>query len=127
MNDYGIGLCHTNSLADIKPDNIMIDLERHWTTEAIDAWVSENPPRTYPPERSLNKMVSAFVSQSLPPPSLDALPSCNFKLADFSNGPSYELPNILAICNLSYIQLSFHPIKPQTISHPSAYGPLKSC
>jgi hypothetical protein len=105
----------------------MVDLERHWTTEAIDTWVRENPPRTYAPERSLNKMVSAYVSQSFPPPSLDALPSCNFKLADFSSGTSDELRNILAICNLYYIQLSFHPIKRQTISHPLAYGPLKSC
>ncbi|KAF8335635.1 kinase-like protein [Amanita rubescens] len=75
------GIAHT----DIKPDNIMIDLERHWTTETIDTWVRENPPRTYAPERSLNKMVTAFVSQSLPPSSLDALSSCNFKLADFSS------------------------------------------
>jgi serine/threonine-protein kinase SRPK3 len=88
-----------NSLLDIKPDNIMIDLERHWTTEAIDTWVRENPPCTYAPERSLNKMVSAFVSQSLPPLPLDALLSCNFKLADFSNGTSDELRTILAICN----------------------------
>ncbi|KAF8803175.1 kinase-like protein [Phlegmacium glaucopus] len=75
------GIAHT----DIKPDNIMIDLGRHWTTDAIDNWVMENPPRTYAPERSLNKMVSAFLSQSFPPPTLDELPSCNFKLADFSN------------------------------------------
>jgi hypothetical protein len=105
----------------------MIDLERHWTTEAIDTWVGENPPGTYAPEHSLNKMVSAFVSQLLPPPTLDALPSCNFKIVDFSNGTSSQLQNTLAICNLYYIQLSFHLIKQQTISHPSAYGPLKSC
>ncbi|KAF8955619.1 kinase-like domain-containing protein [Flammula alnicola] len=75
------GVVHT----DIKPDNIMIDLGPRWTTDDIDNWVRENPPRTYAPERSLNKMVSAFVSQSFPPPTLDLLPSCNFKLADFSN------------------------------------------
>ncbi|PPQ71738.1 LOW QUALITY PROTEIN: hypothetical protein CVT25_004791, partial [Psilocybe cyanescens] len=57
----------------------------HWTNDAIDNWVMQNPPRTYAPERSLNKMVSVFVSQSFPPPSLDELSSCNFKLADFSN------------------------------------------
>ena len=89
--------------ADIKPDNIMVDLERHWSTEAIDTWLRENPPRTYAPERSLNKMVSAYVSQSLPPPLLDALPSCDFKLADFSSGTSDELGVILAFCNLYYI------------------------
>ena len=126
-NILDVGLRSANSLADIKPDNIMIDLERHWTAETIDTWVRANPPRTYAPERSLNKMVSAFVSQSLPPSSLDALPSCNFKLADFSNGTSDEMRNTIAIYNLYYIQLSFHPIKPQTISHLSAYGPLKSC
>lgn len=104
----------------------MIDLEHHWTAEAIDTWVRDNPPRTYAPERSLNKMVTAFVSQSLPPPSLDALPSCNFRLADFSSGASVEMRNIIAICYLYYIQLSLHPIKPRTISHLSAYGPLKS-
>ncbi|KAF8911091.1 kinase-like domain-containing protein [Gymnopilus junonius] len=74
------GIAHT----DIKPDNIMIDLGRHWTSDAINNWVTENPPRTYPPERSLNKMVSAFLSQSFPPPTFEELPSCNFKLADFS-------------------------------------------
>ncbi|KAF8886015.1 kinase-like domain-containing protein [Infundibulicybe gibba] len=50
------GIVHT----DIKPDNIMVVLGDHWTNEAIDTW-------------------------PLPPPSLDALASCNFKLADFSN------------------------------------------
>ena len=69
----------------------MIELGRQWTTDAIDNWFMQNPPRTYPPERSLNKMVSAFLSQSFPPPTLDELPSCNFKLADFSNGTSSEL------------------------------------
>lgn len=77
-------------LADMKPDNIMIDLGPHRTSDAIDNWVRENLPRTYPPERSLNEMVSAFVSQSFPPPTLDTLPSRNFKLADFSNGTSNE-------------------------------------
>jgi serine/threonine-protein kinase SRPK3 len=80
----------------------MIDLGRHWTTEAIDTWVKENPPRTYAPERSLNKMVSAFVSQSLPLPTLDELPSCYFNLADFSNGTSSESQIIVAICNFSF-------------------------
>lgn len=81
-----------NSLADIEPDNIMIDFKfgRKWTSDAIDNWVRTNPPRTYAPERSLNKMVSAFVSQSFPPPTLDALQSCSFKLADYSNGMLYK-------------------------------------
>ena len=85
----------------------MIDLECHWTTETINTWVRENPPRTYAPERSLKKMVSAFVSQSLPPPSFDALASCNFKLADFSSGTSDEMRNSITVCNLySYITFS---------------------
>ena len=29
----------------------IFDLDRHWSTEAIDYWLNENPPRTYPPER----------------------------------------------------------------------------
>lgn len=66
----------------------MISLGPQWTPRAIDNWVLENPPRTYPPERSLNKTVSVFLSQSFPPPTLDELASCNFKLADFSNGRS---------------------------------------
>jgi serine/threonine-protein kinase SRPK3 len=64
----------------------MIDLGDRWTPEAIDTWVKANPPRTYAPERSLHKMVSAIVSQSFPPPALDTLLSHNFKLSDFSNG-----------------------------------------
>ena len=69
----------------------MIGLGRHWTAEAIDTRIRDHPPHTYAPERSLAKMVSAFVSQSFPPPTLDALPSCTFALADFSNGTSDEL------------------------------------
>ena len=72
----------------------MIGLDRHWSTEAIDTWLRENPPRTYAPERSLKKMVSVYVSQSLPSPLLDALSSCNFKLADFSSGTFDELWDI---------------------------------
>lgn len=68
----------------------MIDLGSHCTTEAIDNWVKENPPHVYSPKPGLNKMVTAFVSQSLPPPTLDALPSHTFKIADFSAGKSYE-------------------------------------
>ena len=79
----------------------MVDLEPRWSTEAIDSWLRENPPRTYAPERSLNnKMVSAYVSQSLPPPLLDTLPSCNFKLADFSSGKCDGLWDVFAVCNL---------------------------
>ncbi|KIM38883.1 hypothetical protein M413DRAFT_238944 [Hebeloma cylindrosporum] len=78
---HGCGIAHT----DIQPDSIMIALGRNWTRDALENWVRENPPRTYAPERSLKKMVSPFVSQSLPPPTFDVLSSCNFKLADFGN------------------------------------------
>lgn len=77
---------HKNFLLDIKPDNIMIELGSHWTPDAINKWVLDNPSSTYPPERSLTGMVSVFRSQSFPPPTVDELSSCNFKLADFSNG-----------------------------------------
>ncbi|PPQ72735.1 hypothetical protein CVT26_003021 [Gymnopilus dilepis] len=80
------GIAHTvHPLPDIKPDNIMIELGPFWTTEAIDKWLAENPPRTYPPERSLNKMVSVLISHFFPPPTLDQIQFCNFKLADFSS------------------------------------------
>jgi len=62
-------ICH--KLADIKPDNIMIGLGRHWTTDAIDNRVMKNAPSTHAPERSLNKMVSVYISQSFPPPTLE--------------------------------------------------------
>ncbi|KAF8886016.1 kinase-like domain-containing protein [Infundibulicybe gibba] len=45
------GIVHT----DIKPDNIMVVLGDHWTNEAIDAWVKENPPQTWLPVQSLGK------------------------------------------------------------------------
>ena len=83
----------------------MIGLGRHWTAEAIDSWIRDHPPRTYAPERSLNKTVSAFVSQSFPPPTLDALPSCTFTLADFSNGTSDDLPRC-PILSVTYIHVS---------------------
>jgi hypothetical protein len=117
-------------LVDIKPDNIMIDVGRQWTTEAIDTWVRENPPRTYAPERSLNKMVSASVAQSFPLPTIDALPSCNFILADFSNGNAQNDLQIILLLITSVkpiftIQLSFRLIRPQMTSRPSVYGLLR--
>lgn len=112
--------------ADIKPNVIMVGLERHWSTEAIDSWLSANPPRTHAPERSLNKMVTAYVSQPLPPASLDALSSCNYKLADFSRGMTTCGISLLSVTDLNYIQLSLYPIKLQTLSRPLAYGPLRS-
>lgn len=74
------------ALADVKSDNVMIDLGPQWTTDAITKWLLDNPPSTYPPERSLNGMVSVFRSKSFTPPTVDELFSCSFKLADFSNG-----------------------------------------
>jgi serine/threonine-protein kinase SRPK3 len=65
---------------------MMIDLGSSWTSVAIDAWVKANPSRRHSPERSLNKMVSAVVTQSFPIPTLEALSSHNYKLADFFSG-----------------------------------------
>lgn len=65
----------------------MVGLSPAWTTDAIDKWVEAHPPRVYKPCQSLNKIITeAFVSQPLPKPTIDELESCNFKLADFSNG-----------------------------------------
>lgn len=86
--------------AGTNPDNIIIGLDRHWSTKSIDTYLREKPLCTYPPERSLIKMVFVYVSQSLPPPFLDALLSCFLKLADFSSGASEELWDILDICSL---------------------------
>jgi hypothetical protein len=105
----------------------MIGLGRKWTTDSIDSWVTENTPRNYPPEQSLNKMVSAFVSQSLPPPTVDELSSCSFKLADFSNGTSRSSLKFLPPEPYIHVQHSLYLIKPRMTLHPSVYGPLKSC
>jgi hypothetical protein len=102
-------------LPDIKLDNIMITSGR-WTTEAIDSWIRENPPCTYAPERSLNGMVSAFVSQSFPPLIPDELLSCNFTLAGFSNGSFNELFSF-SVYNLFLLSAQF--VSDQT-THPSA-------
>jgi serine/threonine-protein kinase SRPK3 len=99
----------------------MVVLGSHWSTDAIDTWLEENPPRTYAPERSVKKMVTAYVSQSFPPPSLDALASCNFKLADFSSGMSDELWGYLSLSvNLYYHSAQF--VSDQTTDHITPLG-----
>jgi hypothetical protein len=35
-------LAYDSKVQDIKPDNIMIDLDRHWSTEAIDNWLEDD-------------------------------------------------------------------------------------
>jgi hypothetical protein len=66
----------------------MFDPGNTWNTASINAWLKEFPPRAYPPEQSLTKMVTPYVSQPLPQPSLDLLISRTFKLADFGSGKS---------------------------------------
>jgi serine/threonine-protein kinase SRPK3 len=124
IRNYDDGLCF---IADIKPDNIMINLESRWTTEAIDAWVSENPPRTcgpvlYVPERSLNNMVSAFASQSFPQPTLDALASCNFKFADFSSGMFSESHYYYYLLCVTYVLRSAQFVSDQTMDDITPLG-----
>lgn len=74
------------ALPDLKPDNIMANLPRSWSTAIIEDWVKENPPITYPPERSLTKMVIAFVSRDFKPLPIDDFASHTFKIADLSSG-----------------------------------------
>ncbi|KAG6902111.1 hypothetical protein C0995_004292 [Termitomyces sp. Mi166 len=91
------GVAHT----DLKGDNIMIDNERLWTTATIDAWLKANPPRTHPPTQRLHGMVTASVSQAFPPPTLDMLASCAFKLADFGSAQIVSQKTTDAITPLS--------------------------
>jgi serine/threonine-protein kinase SRPK3 len=64
----------------------MFDLGNASNTASIDAWLNEFPPRAYPEQKSLTKMVTPYVSQQLPQASLDLLASRTFKLADFGSG-----------------------------------------
>jgi serine/threonine-protein kinase SRPK3 len=100
----------------------MVELGSHWSTEAIDTWLKENPPRTYAPERSLNKMVTAYVSQSFPPPPLDALASCNFKLADFGSGTSDELWNRYSLLSVNLYYHSAQFVSDQTTDNITPLG-----
>ncbi|KAG0693696.1 kinase-like domain-containing protein [Suillus ampliporus] len=81
VHAHSRGIAHT----DIKPDSIMVALSDAWTTEAIAEWLKVNPPLTHPPEQSLTKMVTAFVTQSLPHPTFSELAVRKFTLADWSS------------------------------------------
>jgi hypothetical protein len=64
----------------------MVALSDPWTKEPITEWLKANPPRTHPLERSLTKMVTAYVRQSFPLPTISDLVAAKFKLADWSSG-----------------------------------------
>ncbi|KAG2044212.1 hypothetical protein BDR03DRAFT_228168 [Suillus americanus] len=50
------GVAHTGLLFSLVPLSV------------ITEWLKYNPPRTHPPERNLTEMITAFVTQSFPPP-----------------------------------------------------------
>jgi hypothetical protein len=64
----------------------MVALSDPWTKERITEWPKANPPRTHPLERSPTKMVTAYVKQSFPLPTISDLAAAKFKLADWSSG-----------------------------------------
>lgn len=61
------GVVHT----DIKPDNIMVSLAPSWSDETVPAWVQDHPPQ-------------------FPPPSVEELEVCDFKLGDLSNAQELD-------------------------------------
>ncbi|KAF8207814.1 kinase-like domain-containing protein [Mycena galopus ATCC 62051] len=97
---HGLVALHKCRVAhtDLKPDNIMVGLlPTSSTTQGVDAWVLEHRPHVYGPCRSLDKVVTqAFVSTQMPFPSMAELETCDFKVADFSNGDFSQL-SVLAL------------------------------
>ena len=87
-----------HSYTDLKPDNIMTDLQ--YSTATLDEWLKDTPPRTYPPEKSLRHMVTAYESQPLPPPLASTLTSHTFKIADFGCG--------MSCVHAFYVSLTLH-------------------
>ena len=74
------GVVHT----DIKHDNIFFDAGL--SNEQISELLNADPPRTHPPEQSIDGIVQAAVSQPLPVPSWTDALDRTFVLADFGNG-----------------------------------------
>ncbi|KXN87249.1 Serine/threonine-protein kinase SRPK [Leucoagaricus sp. SymC.cos] len=90
---HGVAALHKCGVAhtDIKPDNIMVSLAPSWSDETVAAWVCDHPPRVYSPFQSLYKvMTEAIVSEEFPPPSVEELEACDFKVADLSNAQELD-------------------------------------
>lgn len=69
----------------------MVSLAPSWSDETVSAWVRDNPPRVYGPVQSLYKVVTeAIVSEEFPPPSVEELGACDFKVADLSNAQELD-------------------------------------
>ena len=56
------------------------------TTEDVDKWIKEDPPRRHEPEQSENGFVRTAVSQPLPVPTLEEMEDATFVLGDFGTG-----------------------------------------
>ncbi|KAG6902108.1 hypothetical protein C0995_004289 [Termitomyces sp. Mi166 len=93
------GIAHTN----ISPEHVVINNQRQWSTEAVAAWLKQNPPTTYPSTpydpNNPSRIFTAYVSQQLPAPTLDEIVSCDFELAELSFGMLLSYAIVITIPN----------------------------
>lgn len=82
----GIAFAHGRHVVhtDLKADNILFTTAA--TTEDINTWIKEDPPRRNPPEMSSDGIVRSAVSQPLKLPSDEEALRAMYVLSDFRCG-----------------------------------------